>query len=213
MKYKHIIWDFNGTILDDTDAAIKSENTLLNRRNMPLIKNREHYHSIFRFPIKEYYRSLGHDVSPESYDMLAREWVKEYLENSLSSPLCPGVKEALELFATMKLPQTVISMTESGMLQKQIKSLGISQYFTDVVGLDNILAESKLIIAEQWAAKVKPESPLFIGDTTHDLETARIIGADCALVANGHQSRETLLASGGCGIYTSLYALVDALKA
>ena len=31
-----------------------------------------------------------------------------------------------------------------------------------------------------------------IGDTTHDYETARALGADCVLYAGGHQCREKL---------------------
>ncbi|HBL83341.1 MAG: hypothetical protein A2Y17_05365 [Clostridiales bacterium GWF2_38_85] len=51
MKYTHIIWDFNGTILNDVDAGIKSINTLLARRQLPLLESVDAYKNIFTFPI------------------------------------------------------------------------------------------------------------------------------------------------------------------
>ncbi len=41
-----------------------------------------------------------------------------------------------------------------------------------------------------------PHEVLFIGDTIHDHEVAKLIGADCVLVSNGHVSRERLKNTG-----------------
>ena len=48
MKYTDIIWDFNGTILDDVEAGIKSVNKMLSDRSLPTIKDKEHYRRVFR---------------------------------------------------------------------------------------------------------------------------------------------------------------------
>lgn len=194
--FSHIIWDFNGTILDDTAAAIKSENTLLSRRNMPIIRDMEHYHSIFCFPIIEYYKKLGHDFEKESYDEIAKEWVEEYLQNSKNAPLHRGVIELFKTIKSKNIPQIILSATELQMLKSQINSLEIYCYFDEILGLDNIHAYSKIEIAKQWIKKIKPQKMLLIGDTTHDFEVAKEIGAECILIANGHQSKETLSALG-----------------
>ena len=36
-----------------------------------------------------------------------------------------------------------------------------------------------------------------IGDTLHDLEAAKAVGVDCALVPGGHCGKPRLMASGG----------------
>jgi len=92
------IWDFNGTILDDVDTGIRSVNKLLKDRGLPTIESREDYYAHFRFPIIEYYRSLGFDFSKEPYEKIAPLWVAEYLENVKTAGLCEGVLAALERF-------------------------------------------------------------------------------------------------------------------
>ena len=79
------------------------------------------------------------------------------------------------------------------MLTEQICDLGIKDYFCEIMGLDNIHAGSKLSLAYEWRERHRGERVLFIGDTDHDAETARALGAECILISRGHQSREHLL--------------------
>lgn len=72
MKYKHIIWDWNGTLFNDVDACIKTMNELLNKRNLDLIRSREYYREVFGFPVIDYYQKLGFDFNQESFDKVAK---------------------------------------------------------------------------------------------------------------------------------------------
>lgn len=192
MKYDYVIWDFNGTLLDDVEAGIQSVNTLLAERGLPRLEGTEHYRRVFRFPIIEYYRSLGFDFENEPYEKLAPQWVALYLENVKSSELYDDVEETLKYLERCGVKQTVLSATELNMLEGQLQSLGIRGYFEDVLGLDNIHAGSKLALAYKWRARHSNANVLFIGDTDHDVETARALCADCVLVCRGHQPREYL---------------------
>jgi len=54
-------------------------------------------------------------------------------------------------------------------------------------------------MAKDWMnhADVEPTECMYLGDTTHDLETAQAIGIErCILIAQGHQSYETLKETG-----------------
>ncbi len=195
MKYTHILWDFNGTLLNDVETGIISANTLLKRRGMPLIESVERYHSVFTFPITDYYINLGFDFTKEPYSEIAIEWVKENQENIKKAPLCKGAKEALELFRNKDIPQIILSATQLEMLMGHISDLGITEYFDEILGLDNIHAESKVSLALDWAERNPNSIPLVIGDTIHDAEVARNIGCDCLLCASGHQSKDRLLAA------------------
>ncbi len=187
-KYDCIIWDFNGTLLDDVRAGIDSVNTLLCERGLPQIESVEQYRKIFRFPIIEYYRSLGFDFEREPYEELAPKWVALYLENVKAAPLCSGALECLQAAEQMGMRQVILSATEQNMLEGQLSDLGIRHFFCEVMGLDNIHAGSKLSLALDWRRRNMDCRALLIGDTDHDLENARAIGADCLLVASGHQS-------------------------
>jgi phosphoglycolate phosphatase len=190
--YSYILWDFNGTLLNDVQAAIASENVLLARRNMPLIQSVDGYRETFCFPVIEYYKKLGHDFEKESYDALAHEWVEQYLAFAKDAPLNEGVLEALVFFRAGGKKQLIVSATERTMLIGQLSMLGILGYFDDVLGLGDIYGGSKAEIALEWAKSARPERALLIGDTQHDFEVAQTIGADCVLIACGHQDRKRL---------------------
>ena len=76
-RYTHIIWDFNGTILDDVQLGIRCVNTMLSKRGLPVLPDVEAYRQVFGFPIEAYYRRLGFDFEKEDYHtVLAPEWVR-----------------------------------------------------------------------------------------------------------------------------------------
>ena len=203
MKYTHILWDFNGTILDDLDAGINSVNQLLSERGLPTVDSHERYYEVFGFPIVDYYRRLGFDFDKEPYEVIAPLWVELYLENVKESPIFDDILPTVELFGKMGLSQTVLSATELEMLKKQLKLVDCLELFDEILGIDNIYAASKVSLAEGWREKNPNAVPLMIGDTVHDAEVAERIGADCVLIARGHQSRKTL-EKAGCPIYEDL---------
>ena len=210
MKYTHILWDFNGTIIDDVATGIKSVNTLLERRGLPVIDSLERYHSVFTFPITEYYTNLGFDFEKEPFADIAIEWTEQNEVNIKKAPLHKGVTTALEFFKEKNIPQIILSATKRDMLINHIKGLGIYEYFNGFLGLDNIHAESKVAIGIEWMQNNPNAIPLLIGDTTHDSEVAQKMGCDCVLVAKGHQSKKTLLATGR-KVYENLEEIIKEL--
>ena len=194
MEYSYIVWDFNGTLLNDVKIGIESINCLLSRRNLPTLENVEAYRKVFGFPIIDYYRRVGLPVEEEGYPALAIEWVEEY--KSRHPELQEGALELLTRFRDAGIPQVLLSATERNMLLGQLEDFGIREFFEEVLGLDNIHAESKLEIARNWRKTHCKANLLYIGDTEHDLQTATVLGADCILVANGHENKESLLRYG-----------------
>jgi len=67
-----IIWDWNGTLLNDVDICVESINILLSERgHKPLSKSL--YREIFTFPVKAYYELAGFDFTNESFDFEVAE--------------------------------------------------------------------------------------------------------------------------------------------
>jgi len=209
-KYTHLMWDFNGTIFDDAQAGIDAVNKMLSERGLPIIESRERYKEIFDFPIEDYYKGLGFDFDREPYEYLAPIWVDLYNKNAEHADLCPGVRETMERVREMGVEQSVLSACELGMLQRYLKKLGVEGYLSEVMGLDNIHARSKLALAYDWIEKNKGARVLMIGDTTHDFETAEALGADCVLYAGGHQCREKLERC-GCPVIDSIGEIINYL--
>ena len=192
MKYTHVIWDFNGTVLNDLEASILSANDLLTAHGLPPLKSVEQYRSLFGFPIVDYYRRLGFDFEKTPFADLAVEWVAYYLERSRESGIFEDLPDALDYFKAAGLSQMILSASKTDMLEGQVEKLGIRTYFDQLLGLDNIHAGGKLEIGLSWKAEHPDARLLLIGDTDHDAQTAAAMGADCILVAQGHRPKEAL---------------------
>lgn len=192
-KYEYVIWDFNGTILDDVEASMSSVNKLLVERGLDPMPDFEFYREVFDFPIKKYYAALGFDFVNEPYEVVAPLWVELYNEAVKTSTLKSGVLDMMKKLKRKGVKQYILSATELEMLRGQLRDLGITEYFEEVLGLDNIHAESKVALGKKLGSRIDMAKALMIGDTVHDYETAVSMGCDIVLVEGGHQSRRRLL--------------------
>ncbi len=92
----------------------------------------------------------------------------------------------------------VLSASEDTKLKEAIYHFNIANYFDEISGLDNNFAVSKTTLGINMLKKLKisPENTCLIGDTDHDREVADAIGCKCILIADGHQSKTRLEATG-----------------
>ena len=210
-RYTHLIWDFNGTLLDDVQVCIRSANRLLAAHGLPTVDSEDTYRAKFGFPIVDYYRRLGFDFEKAPYADLAVEWVAYYLEESGNAVLYPDVRDALEMGKRYGLSQLILSATEAGMLERQVSELGIRPYFDDVLGLGNIHAHSKEELGQLWRAQHPNARVLLIGDTDHAARVAETINADCVLLSRGHQSGQILEQCPALFVADSLHEVFDRL--
>lgn len=209
MKYTHIIWDFNGTILDDIRTGIDAVNVLLARYGKPQIESVEQYRKTFGFPVIDYYDSIG--LERENFARYAPEWVAEYNLREPDARIFDGVTDLMEYFLQNGYLQYVLSATEQEMLAKQVDRLGLGRYFAELIGQSGIEAHGKTGAGKRWVERVKPTKPLLIGDTIHDFEVAQAIGADCILLAWGHQDRKRLLST-GCRVFATIGDVQNAFE-
>ena len=188
MKEKLIIWDWNGTLLNDVETCVEAMNVMLHKRNMnPL--NRETYKKIFTFPVQDYCKNLGFDFEKESFENLSVEYIDLYKKLAEEAPLQLGVIEALEYFQIQAYRQIILSASEQESLEYQVKERRIEHHFESILGLNNIYAKSKFENAKNYIknSSTKFKQLILIGDTYHDYEVAQEIEAFCILVENGHQ--------------------------
>ena len=193
---RQILWDWNGTLLDDLAYGISVRNRTFPAFGLPCIQSLEEYYAQFTFPIRLYYERAG--VTDENFVAVAHAWMDEYVRGFAGVPLHGDARRVLERFATAGLRQTVLSASKRDMLEEQIARFAIRDTFHAVLGLDNIYAGSKEEIGRRYlqSCGIAPDETCLIGDTLHDAEVAHAIGAQCILVPRGHQSRETLLGAG-----------------
>lgn len=197
MEYRQIIWDWNGTLWNDTWLCVEINNHMLERRGLPLI-DIDLYRAKLCFPVTDYYCQLGFDYSVDPYNKLAEEFIEEYHRRRFECPLHADALDILAFFKTLEVPQAVLSAYEQKALMEAVGYFELPGFFTDIIGLNDIYAHGKVGNGKQYMARqpIDPDNVLFVGDTVHDFEVAEAMGVQCVLVANGHNSRNRLEACG-----------------
>ncbi|MCH5352913.1 MAG: HAD family hydrolase [Acutalibacter sp.] len=194
---KYVVWDWNGTLLDDVDVCIDIVDGMLVRRGLQPLLTRELYWQVFTFPIKDYYARVGFDFEKEPYERLAEEYMDVYDRMVKTCPLFPEAEEALDSMNALGVRQVIVSASRHDKLTDQVRHAGIYDKLEAVLGMGNLYAHGKEGLARQYFSQrgIAPEQVLFVGDTLHDAQVAKDMGCGCVLIARGHQGPEQLKAA------------------
>lgn len=211
MKYKNIIWDWNGTILNDAPIAFEATNILLQRFGYQTITF-EYYRDNVDTPIVIFYNKIF-DLKKHDMQMLDDEWGVLYNQLSDKIQLHAGVDIILSTFADNNLNQIILSAFKTNEILKYARKFSVEHYFEDILGTHNIVMESKTTRGRRYMQEhgFVPEHTLYIGDTVHDCDTARDLGVDCILFSGGQQSPK-LLNQCSVPVYNNFVDIANLLK-
>lgn len=194
---RQVLWDWNGTLLDDLWYAINVRNRVFPAFGLPTIDSIEEYYRQFTFPVRLYYERAG--VTDANFDQVAHAWMDEYVRGCSSIPLHGDAVQTVRALKEAGIRQVVLSASQLDILGSQLACYPALQgCFYRVLGLSDIYARSKEAIGCAYLQDcgIPAVQSVMIGDTLHDADVARAMGAQCILVARGHQSRETLETAG-----------------
>ncbi len=197
LNYRHIIFDWNGTLLNDILLAVDVIDKMLVKRGLPGMTV-ERYSQIFDFPVKNYYQNIGFNFNIESFENIGTEFILEYDKRQYECELQKGSIRFIEKLFHKKLHLSILSAREQSMLEQNLTYYGLMNFFSIVSGLKDHYANGKIenglkLINE---SHILPSETLLIGDTLHDFEVAKEMGIDCIFISSGHQSINRLLATG-----------------
>lgn len=200
---KYIIWDWNGTIVDDVGIALAAVNDMLAEKGRGPI-TLEEYRRAMDTPILRFYEQFF-DMEETSFQWIAERFQEYYAGCRDTLSLHEGVRDALRKGKEAGCIQIVLSSSASSIIEEYAGLFGIREYFEAILGADNLLSTSKIERAiEYFRERQLPLQELvLVGDTVHDYDVAQALGIDCVLLSYGHQDRESLLAC-GCPVYGTL---------
>ena len=187
MTIKHILWDWNGTLLDDVSLCVEATNYLLSQNNLPSIDS-NYYREHFTFPVNIFYAKLGLDIK-KNYQHFSKLWNDYYQhEFSLQLPIRLEAKQVLEKITTLAIDQSILSASERGYLMTSLAKLNLANHFKYIYGNDGFIPEGKLKNAQKLVKKLAFPSKeiLLIGDTDHDYDICQKLGLSCLIFQKGH---------------------------
>lgn len=194
---KHIIWDFNGTLLNDTQLSLDVDNNVFEKLGIPGI-TLDDYRNNMTMPVRDFYSAVGVDYSVHSYETIARLWLDEFNQKAVGVGLVSGALDAIRFFHGQGRSQSVLSASYEPSLRKQCEALGLTPYMMDISGLEDESASKKTEIGRRQLRELGLEGRdvVLIGDMLTDAHLAEDLGADCILVSWGHNDLKRLLSSG-----------------
>ena len=194
MKYQHIVWDWNGTLVNDAELCVAIVNQILNDYGiMPV--DRAFYLDNFSFPVCEYYKSLGLPSCGPEYQKISQRFIEEYRKNH---HVCKLQQSSIKMLGYIKecgISQSVLSAGNIADVLDFVKYYNLSDFFTTISGVYHTNATGKSEIARRHLNQIKASTSeiLLIGDTLHDFEIATDLKVDCILYSKGHNSENRLL--------------------
>ncbi len=194
MKYQHIVWDWNGTLVDDAELCVVILNQILNDYGkMPV--DRAFYLDNFSFPVCEYYKSLGLPSCGPEYQEISQRFIEEYRKKH---HICKLQKSSVKMLSYIKgcgISQSVLSAGNIADVLDFVEYHKLSDFFTIISGVYHTNATGKSDVAHKHLNQIQActSDILLIGDTLHDFEIATDLKVDCVLYSKGHNSKNRLL--------------------
>ena len=217
---KHIIWDFNGTLLNDAQLSVDLDNDVFDQIGVPRI-TLEDYRNNMTMPVRDFYPRVGVDYARHSYEEIARLWLDEFnkravgvelMKKHVARTMIPGVLEVIRALHAQGRSQSVLSASYEPSVRAQCAALGLTPYMKDISGLQDESAGKKTEIGRRQLRELglTGADVVLVGDMLTDAHLAEALGADCVLVSWGHNDLKRL-ESAGLPVAHSVEALENIL--
>ncbi len=197
---KLVIFDWNGTLIDDLDECLVSSNKVFEYENMPVL-SKERYIQTSEFPIRKLYENNG--VPKEKMDkngaLYSKLFFDTYQALEPNIPLRFGVLETLSWLKENDIQTIIVSNHLQVRIEKYLNEKDLNHYFERVIARGE--ADGS-VLHEQFKEKVIAEyikendfskkDVLMIGDSFEEIDVARSLGLFVASIAGGFVAKERL---------------------
>ena len=186
--FKNLIFDWSGTLVDDMGPVIEATNAVLGKYGIAPY-DREGFRRGFRLPYREFYAEILPGVSLEELESHFRPAF-----DAAVSPVTvlPHAREKLEWAKSRGMKMFVLTSMDATAFARQLDEFGMRHYFEETYA--GVLDKRDLIHRIIETHRLNREETAFVGDMTHDIETARHGGISSIAVLTGYHHAEVLAA-------------------
>ena len=198
MERSHLVWDWNGTLLDDLAIVVEAVNASIGVFGLNPV-TADDYRDHYTRPVRHFYdRLFGRIVEDDEWLRLNTTFHEVYFELATDVDLVPGAREAIELLASSGWSQSLLSMSPQDWLDGIVDRLGLRERFEIVDGLSGSTGGLKAAHLDQHlrVLEIEARDVVVVGDTPDDVAAARHVGARAVLFHGGSHHLEALESEG-----------------
>ncbi|WP_225801587.1 HAD family hydrolase [Streptomyces sp. NK15101] len=191
---KHLVWDWNGTLLDDIDAVIGATNAAFAELGLASI-TLERYRELYTVPVPKFYeRLMGRLPTDEEWTVMDGAFHRHYWQRADACGLTIGAAELLAARQEAGATQSLLSLAPHTHLVPLVQRYGIAERFVRVDGRVDASTDGKSghMVRHLAALGVPAERVVVIGDAADDAVAAAHVGARAVLYTGGSHSRASL---------------------
>lgn len=178
--FRNLIFDWSGTLVDDLGPVIEATNHVLGVYGEPPL-DREQFRQRFRLPYREFYE----EVLPKiALDELEGHFRTAFSASQVPVTVLPHAREKLEWCKRRGIRAFVLTSMDEAAFHNQLTGLGLASFFEATYAGVLDKRERILEIVERHA--LDPDETAFVGDMTHDVETARHASLTSVAVLTGY---------------------------
>lgn len=192
----HLVWDWNGTLLDDFGLVVEATNISLATVGGAAVTAEEH-RRMFRRPVIDYYAvTLGRPVDAAEFERLDKAFHDAY---RLGLPSCALTPDALDAIRAWSGTQSLLSMWSHAELVPEVARRGLGDLMIRVDGRTGyVLGDLKAAYLRQHLEElgVSGRECVLVGDSVDDADAADAVGARCVLYTGGFTGGSRLRGTG-----------------
>jgi len=191
---RHVIWDWNGTLVDDVDLCVDILNQMLSSHCLPTISVKQ-YRMTFFFPVAQFYQTLGLPFSGPQYEKLAGDYIRTYRGRFKECGLSQGALETVCALSKLGVSQSILSAGAQRDVETFVSFYQLDPWIRSIDGANNVEASGKAERASTHLSRLgfDAKEVLLTGDTLHDLEVGNLLGCQTLLYSGGHADEVRLL--------------------
>ncbi|KOG14124.1 MULTISPECIES: HAD family hydrolase [Streptomyces] len=191
---KHLVWDWNGTLLDDIDAVIGATNAAFAELGLDSI-TLERYRELYTVPVPKFYeRLMGRLPTDAEWTVMDGAFHRHYWQRAENCGLTTGAAELLAARQESGFTQSLLSLAPHAELIPLVRRHGIAERFVRMDGRPDTSTDGKSghMVRHLTALAVPAERVVVIGDAADDAVAAGHVGAKAVLYTGGSHSRASL---------------------
>lgn len=187
--YCNLIFDWSGTLVDDLGPVVEATNAVLQYHGIEPL-DREGFRRRFRLPYRDFYEELLPGVELTVLEAMFRP----AFEGARSKVVVlPHAREELEWCRQRGLRCFVLTSMDSTAFERQLDEFELRPYFEATYA--GVIDKRELIHQVLERHGLLASETAFVGDMTHDVDTARHGGISSIAVLTGYNHPEVIAAA------------------